>query len=108
IPIVTSTGDVLSELVEREGLGATVEPGDVDGWVEALSDLCDPGRRQAVRRELDRVAPQLEWPSVVESLEAMIVATKRTGGSLPARSTAAAGYAARRLLSRLASSRFPE
>ena len=37
--VVTTSGDVLAELVAARGLGRVVAPGDVEGWVGALQEL---------------------------------------------------------------------
>jgi len=39
LPVVTSRGDSIAELVERLGLGRTVGPGDVDGFATACAEL---------------------------------------------------------------------
>jgi glycosyltransferase involved in cell wall biosynthesis len=69
LPVVTTTGDVLGDLVERRGLGRVVEPGDVAGWVAALELLLSD--RQAYERARTAAASVRDdylWPRVVEPL----------------------------------------
>ena len=44
-PLVVTRGDVLADLVEARGLGRTVDPGDVQGWVTALAELLEDEQR---------------------------------------------------------------
>jgi hypothetical protein len=65
LPTVTTAGDVLSELMQRRGLGRAVAPGDVDGYalaIEALLADPPPAARFAATRE------EFAWPRVVEPL----------------------------------------
>jgi GT2 family glycosyltransferase len=41
LPVISTSGDSLSELVEKEGLGVTVAAGDVDGLTDAIISLVD-------------------------------------------------------------------
>ena len=41
LPTVATSGDSLADLIEHEGLGLTVAPGDVDGLAEALFRLLE-------------------------------------------------------------------
>ncbi len=66
LPIVTTGGDVLGELVESRGLGRVVAPGDVDGWVAAIEELLADS--QAARRAIEEVRPQYAWPEAVKPL----------------------------------------
>jgi hypothetical protein len=69
LPVVTSSGDVLGELVERRGLGAAVAPGDVDGFARAcLALLDDDGARQAAKDAVRAAAGDLRWSRVTEPL----------------------------------------
>jgi hypothetical protein len=72
-PVVVTRGDVLAELVETRGLGRTVAPGDVDGWVDALGDLLDDARaHDAARRAVAAAQEELAWARVVEPLAELI------------------------------------
>jgi glycosyltransferase involved in cell wall biosynthesis len=62
LPVVGTRGDALAELVERENLGRTVEPGDVEGFAAACRELLDDERaRAAVCERIASVAPSLRW-----------------------------------------------
>jgi glycosyltransferase involved in cell wall biosynthesis len=69
LPVVSSRGDVLAEIVERDGLGRTVEPGDVEGFAAACRELLDDARAaDAVRERISSVAPRLRWEVAVRPL----------------------------------------
>lgn len=69
LPVVSTAGDSLSELVERRGLGLTVPPGDVDALDDALFRLLDDKALAAECRERARdVAQELAWERVLEPL----------------------------------------
>ena len=68
LPTVMTSGDVLSELVDEEGIGVAVAPGDVDAVAEGIKKMATaPPDQEAVRRvgqrfRWDRVAaPLLEY-----------------------------------------------
>lgn len=70
LPIVAGRGDTLGELVEREGLGFAVEPGDVNGLTQALLRLLDEPDAKVRRREnFARVAQRFTWEKVTEPLQ---------------------------------------
>ena len=69
LPVVTTTGDTLSELVDRRGLGLTVPPGDDEAMAGVLLRLLDdPALAAACTDNEGVVARELEWPRVLESL----------------------------------------
>ena len=59
LPVVTTRGDTLGELIVAGGAGSAVDVGDVDGWVEALESLLDDARRAAAGEARGRRAPTL-------------------------------------------------
>ena len=72
LPIVATTGDTLSALVEREGLGLTVAPGDAAGLAQAISALLDdPARLASATLSLERLAPKMTWQQAAASLSAI-------------------------------------
>ena len=69
LPVVTTSGDVLGDLVERRGLGRAVAPGDVGGWVAALESLLDDSDAyERARAAMTSVRDEYAWPRVVEPL----------------------------------------
>jgi hypothetical protein len=64
LPIVCSDGDSLADLVDREGLGVVVPPGDVDALAAAIVRLRDPHCYADARRALHRMAPSYTWARV--------------------------------------------
>jgi glycosyltransferase involved in cell wall biosynthesis len=67
LPVVCTGGDELADLVEREGLGEVVAPGDVDATARALERVLDRGRA-AYAPALERVAATYTWPVVAAPL----------------------------------------
>jgi GT2 family glycosyltransferase/glycosyltransferase involved in cell wall biosynthesis len=69
LPVVTTDGDALSELVVARGAGLTVPAGDVDALEDALFRLLDDDElRDACRRGAAAVAAELTWPAVLRPL----------------------------------------
>lgn len=69
LPVITTSGDSMSDLVERGGAGVVVPPEDVDALVDALMTLLtDDDRRLACREGSARLAAELRWSRVVEPL----------------------------------------
>ena len=89
-PVVTTSGDVLADLVSARGLGRVVGPGDVDGWVVALEQLLgDSAELLEARDNLMAVREELAWERVAEPLARLIedapAPTKRRAGMAVAR-----------------------
>ena len=70
LPIVTSEGDVLADLVSERNLGRTIAVGDVDGWATAIEQLLDdPEEYGRARDNVRRTSEEFAWPVVVTPLE---------------------------------------
>jgi glycosyltransferase involved in cell wall biosynthesis len=79
LPIITTRGDVLGELVEEQTLGRVVGDGDVDGWVAAIEELLDDEREhRAAGRHIAQVRPRYQWPTVIGALERLVSAESET------------------------------
>jgi len=75
LPIVTTEGGALSDLVVRNGLGRSMRFGDVDGCARAILELCDdPDEYARVRERVARFREQMTWPRAIEPLAALIEA----------------------------------
>jgi GT2 family glycosyltransferase len=73
LPVVSTAGDVLSDLVEHERLGLVVEPGDVGGLAGALRTLLtDPMLRAGCGQRARAVAERFTWNRAVEPLRALL------------------------------------
>jgi len=66
LPVVTSSGDSIAELVEREGLGRTVAPGDAEAFAAACAELLDDPEPAAER--VRATAPRLRWSETARPL----------------------------------------
>lgn len=89
LPVVTTAGDSLGDLVERRGVGRTVPPRDVDAWVGALESLLDDANAYGRARDaIAAVREEFLWPRIVEPLRRQV---RLEGEPVPRRRAAAAG-----------------
>jgi glycosyltransferase involved in cell wall biosynthesis len=78
LPVVTTDGDALADLVRASGCGVVVPPHDVDALTDALAGLAgDPDRRrdQSVRASVE--ARRLDWDTVAAPLADFCRAPRR-------------------------------
>ena len=69
LPVVTSSGDALGDLVAARGLGEAVEPGDVDGFAAGCRALLDDAERyEAARGRIAELRPELTWAEATRPL----------------------------------------
>jgi glycosyltransferase involved in cell wall biosynthesis len=70
LPILTTRGDVMADLVERQGLGQVVASLNVGEVKEALLNLLDasPARLEAYKASAQKVAADLTWDQVMAPL----------------------------------------
>jgi glycosyltransferase involved in cell wall biosynthesis len=69
LPVLTTEGDSMADLVRAEDLGAVVGYGDVDGLAEALVTLSsDPERRRECAERSAVAARRFHWAIAAESL----------------------------------------
>jgi glycosyltransferase involved in cell wall biosynthesis len=82
LPIVSTEGDVLGELVEARGLGRVVAERDVDGWVGAIEALLDdPAAYEAARSNIAEVRSRFAWPEAVRPLLRLAAGPETPTGS---------------------------
>ncbi|HWC27481.1 MAG TPA: glycosyltransferase, partial [Solirubrobacteraceae bacterium] len=97
LPVVTTEGGALSDLVERSGLGRTVRFEDVDDCARAILDLCDdPDEYARVRERVRRFRQGLTWQRAVEPLVELIDAPQSSVSSGAAVRALALRYAGTR------------
>jgi glycosyltransferase involved in cell wall biosynthesis len=78
LPVVSTGGDELGDLVGAWDAGVPVAPGDVDGFAAALMPLLDdPHRRKAVGAAAQDLAGSFAWDEVVAPLVAFCAAPRR-------------------------------
>jgi glycosyltransferase involved in cell wall biosynthesis len=69
LPQVATRGDSLAELIDAEGLGLTVPPGDVEALAAAIGRLLDePALAADARAAARRVAADFTWATVLAPL----------------------------------------
>ncbi|MGH2805276.1 MAG: glycosyltransferase, partial [Thermoleophilaceae bacterium] len=108
LPVVTSSGDALGELVARRGLGAAVAPGDVEGFAAAcLALLADEGRYERAAAASAAAGRELRWSEVTRPLQRFCLDPERrrapVRGSLARESLGQQAWIAVDLLARLGS-----
>ena len=75
LPVVTTEGDVLADLVAGRRLGRAVGFEDVDGWARAITGLLDDEREyRRARANVAEAREEFAWPRVVEPLAALVEA----------------------------------
>lgn len=84
LPIVSTRGDVLGDLVETHSLGRAVGVEDVEGWISALDELLDDTRGRAEARDnATRIGEQFTWPRVARPLLASLAKPGSVVASAP-------------------------
>jgi glycosyltransferase involved in cell wall biosynthesis len=69
VPIVATDGDSFAEIIEREGFGITVPPGDVDALERGLYELLsDDDRNGSCRHAISAGAAEYRWSRALEPL----------------------------------------
>ncbi|MBW3607356.1 MAG: glycosyltransferase [Actinobacteria bacterium] len=103
LPVVTTEGGALSDLVDRNGLGRTVRFEDVGSCVRAILELCDDRVEYArVRERVALFRRQITWQHAIQPLVELIEAPQSrvkagaTVRGLALRYAAARGRAATR------------
>ena len=73
LPVVTTRGDAVGDLLAERGVARTVPAESVDAWRAALTALLgDPEARAAAASAADRLRADLVWPRVVDRLAAVL------------------------------------
>ncbi len=74
LPTLATSGDVLAELVDREGAGLVVAPNDVDAMAEAMERLLtDDALWTSARESARRLATAYRWSTVVEPVTELLL-----------------------------------
>jgi glycosyltransferase involved in cell wall biosynthesis len=69
LPVITTGGDQLAELIESHNAGRALDYGDVDGWVRAISELLhDPKREEQCRQGARNLAENFVWSKAATPL----------------------------------------
>jgi glycosyltransferase involved in cell wall biosynthesis len=69
LPVICTSGDSLADLIEEEGAGATVPPGDVSALAMAIDNMAaDPERRLLLTERSRATAKTLTWSHVAKPL----------------------------------------
>lgn len=82
LPVLTTSGDAMGDLVRSEDLGRDLAPGDEVGWAEALERFMDPAWRQARVARVRSVAPRLSWAAAIAPLRAYCEAPYSTARAI--------------------------
>lgn len=69
LPVLTTSGDAMGELVRTQGLGAAIAPGDLDGWMAAISRMAgDRAWRAECVARVRAYAPRMSWAEAIGPL----------------------------------------
>jgi hypothetical protein len=69
LPILATEGDILSEVVQKWGLGQVVQAGDVPGVAKAVLEMLDtPDLRETSEPRFQQVAAQYRWQEATRPL----------------------------------------
>ena len=69
LPVVTTAGDPISDMVAARGLGRVVTAGDAEGLAEAiLALLADESMRQEISKSAQALQQNLIWANVIEPI----------------------------------------
>jgi glycosyltransferase involved in cell wall biosynthesis len=69
LPLISSAGDVFGELIDRQQLGLTVPPGDVEALAQAILALAEKTDfRQMCATNVRRAAEEFQWGKVAQPL----------------------------------------
>ena len=69
LPVISTSGDALSDMIESAGAGIAVPPGDVGALEDALFDLlADEEARSAYATASMKLASELTWSRALEPL----------------------------------------
>ncbi len=74
LPIITTDGDAMADLVRADNLGFTIPPEDITALVEAIEKTLTLGGRDAFAESFTHLRSQLSWDSVVKPLAAYCTA----------------------------------
>ena len=69
LPMIITAGDAMSELVDKEGLGYSVLPGDVQAMTEAIEKLLSALDSNRFSTAFDRIREQFTWERVIQPLK---------------------------------------
>ncbi|MDA3026611.1 MAG: glycosyltransferase [Actinomycetota bacterium] len=69
LPTISTKGDALSEIIEKNKAGLAVEKGDIDGWVGALTQMItDENFRKNCSESASKLSENYTWNKVLEPL----------------------------------------
>jgi glycosyltransferase involved in cell wall biosynthesis len=67
LPVVSTTGDLFSDEIEREDIGATAPPSDPTAMASAIERVLERGR-SSYAESMERVAGRYRWADAVTAL----------------------------------------
>jgi glycosyltransferase involved in cell wall biosynthesis len=83
IRTVATKGEVMAETIAREGVGVTVDYGDVQGWITALTSALDDPVTSSFDENLARLRRTLSWAQTTAPLANMVLASRKSRTARP-------------------------
>lgn len=68
LPIITTRGDSMSDLVEKYDLGITVQPENVKELEAAIIELADSPKIGSIKENIKKMVPRFTWEEAVKPL----------------------------------------
>ncbi len=73
LPVISTAGDPLSDLIAEKGLGQSVAPRDAKLLAQTILDMLDDDTlRDRVRERAAVVQRKLTWPKIIEPIAAFL------------------------------------
>lgn len=103
LPIITTKGDSMSDLVEKDNLGRTVEPENVEDLTAAILELLEnKDMYRQIRKHIEKIAPTFTWEEAANPLNEFcrnpVLAPDKAKGEVSLRYGAASATRAKRSL----------
>ncbi|HEX2180235.1 MAG TPA: glycosyltransferase family 4 protein, partial [Actinomycetota bacterium] len=102
LPVIVTRGDALSQLVEERKLGQTVNPGDVQGFTEAITRMLeDEELAREFKLNVGKLRPELTWGQILKPLDRFCSNPERAADLLDIDRAGARISTRRRLMNRM-------
>lgn len=106
VPVITTGGDPISDMVMQHSLGQVVSPDDVSALIEAIEAiLFEPDKRSHIQQYARQLHPKLYWSEAVKPIVQFVKHAQFSPDALTATRRAAEMRRLKQLLARLTKER---